>query len=351
MLIGLVSLCHLAHAQTEVPESDARAAGGKESPWLLSPTVSSNPKLGNTLGFLAGYLHKFDEQSPTSMVAVTASTSDTDSTVAGLFGRVFFDQDRQRILAGRVRGKILNEYEDFLGTGLDINTTDDLTLTMFRYLHRVQGNWFFGGQLVRTEYTIEGDDPFSKLILQQLGLTGFDGNALGLSAERDTRDNQNSPYQGSHTEIHTNHYRDAWGSDVEFDAVTAKYTHFARITGRQVLAARFNTRITADAPISGYSSLDLRGYTRGEYLAPHVATFEVEDRIALGDRWGATLFAGASCLFGEKARCDNREDWYPSLGAGITYQLKVEERMNVRAEIALGKNDNYGFYLQFGNAF
>ncbi|AFU99380.2 surface antigen (D15) [Simiduia agarivorans SA1 = DSM 21679] len=349
--MALALFSHLAWSQANNDKVEADAGTEKESPWLLAPTVSSNPKLGNTLGFLAGYLHKFDEQSPSSMVAIAASTSDTDSTVAGMFGRVFFDQDRQRILAGHARGKILNEYEDFLGTGLNINTTDDLTLTLFRYLHRVQGNWFLGGQLIRTEYTIEGDDPFSKLILQQLGLTGFEGNALGLSAERDTRDNQNSPYQGSHTEIHTNHYRDAWGSDVEFDVVTAKYAHFARITGRQVLAARFNTRITADAPISGYSSLDLRGYTRGEYLAPHVATFEVEDRIKLGNRWGATLFAGASCLFGEKARCDNREDWYPAVGAGITYQLKVEERMNVRAEIALGKHDNYGFYLQFGNAF
>lgn len=35
----------------------------------------------------------------------------------------------------------------------------------------------------------------------------------------------------------------------------------------------------------------------------------------------------------------------------MTYMLNVEERMVVRAEIALGKNDNNGFYIQFGNAF
>jgi hypothetical protein len=31
--------------------------------------------------------------------------------------------------------------------------------------------------------------------------------------------------------------------------------------------------------------------------------------------------------------------------------IKEKERMVVRAEFALGKNDSKGFYIQFGNAF
>ena len=33
----------------------------KESPWLLIPTFSSNPKLGTSLGALGAYLHYFDQ--------------------------------------------------------------------------------------------------------------------------------------------------------------------------------------------------------------------------------------------------------------------------------------------------
>jgi len=31
--------------------------------------------------------------------------------------------------------------------------------------------------------------------------------------------------------------------------------------------------------------------------------------------------------------------------------IKEEEKMVIRSDIAVGKNDNYGFYLQFGRAF
>jgi hypothetical protein len=51
----------------------------KESPWMLTPTVSSDPKLGTTLGFMGAYIKKFDEESPASMFGVIGSYSDTDS--------------------------------------------------------------------------------------------------------------------------------------------------------------------------------------------------------------------------------------------------------------------------------
>ena len=33
------------------------------SPWLLVPTLSSNPKLGTSLGGMGAYMHYFDPQS------------------------------------------------------------------------------------------------------------------------------------------------------------------------------------------------------------------------------------------------------------------------------------------------
>ena len=37
------------------------AAEGGESPWLVTPILSNDPKLGTTLGAVLGYLHRFDE--------------------------------------------------------------------------------------------------------------------------------------------------------------------------------------------------------------------------------------------------------------------------------------------------
>jgi len=55
------------------PDSDPNARSERpESPWLLVPIFSANPKLGLSVGALAGYLHYFDEQSRPSIIGVNA---------------------------------------------------------------------------------------------------------------------------------------------------------------------------------------------------------------------------------------------------------------------------------------
>ncbi len=201
------------------------------------------------------------------------------------------------------------------------------------------------------DYEISGRNAESQSILDLLNLTGFYSNGLGMVVERDTRDNQNSPGKGSLLSINNTAFREALGGDEDFDCYTAKYVSFFGHGKGHVFAARVAGRWTDGAPPSGYSSVDLRAYTRGEYLAPHTTTIEVEERYSLAGKFGLNAFAGVACLYGNDASCDDEKNWFPAAGAGVTYMLKVEERMIVRAEIAVGKNDNNGFYIQFGNAF
>ena len=117
------------------------------------------------------------------------------------------------------------------------------------------------------------------------------------------------------------------------------------------MAIRFDGRWTSDAPTSAYSSVKLRGYTRGEYLAPHSVSFQAEERYSFNRRWGATGFVGAACLYGDGANCDVEDNWYPAVGVGMTYMLKVQERMVVRMEVAVGKHDGRAVYIKFGDSF
>ena len=71
----------------------------RASPWLVSPLLSVDPKLGRNLGGMAAYLHRFDDASPVSMVGVGATYSNTDSLVGGLFGDLYWGQARGRCLA------------------------------------------------------------------------------------------------------------------------------------------------------------------------------------------------------------------------------------------------------------
>lgn len=321
------------------------------SPWLFTPTVSSDPKLGTTVGVMAAYLYSFDKESPASMFGAAASYSSTDSIIGGAFARAYFDKGTQRLNAFIGGGNIKNEYSDYLGSGLPLSTTDDLKVFAVKYLHQAKGHWFAGFQAANTNYTISGDDVISEDLLQRIGLVGFDSIGVGLAAQYDSRDNQNSPSSGHSLEINNLAYRKSFGGDASFDTYNLHLKSFFEHGSNNVLALKLSGKWTSGAPAGGYSSVDLRGYTRGQYLAPHMTSFEIEERYSIYGRWGGTLFAGAACLYGNEASCGNKKYWYPSAGVGIRYLIKPEEAMVVSMDLAYGKSDNNGFYMKFGQAF
>ncbi len=342
ILIGLLSVA-VAQAQPEDPKAS--------SPWLFTPTLSSDPKVGTSVGAMAAYLHRFDQESPVSMFGATASYSNTDSVRGGLFARTYFNQDTQRLMLGLFGGYINNDYQDFLGTGLPVTTNDDMRFAMLRYLHRISGDWFLGLQGVSSNYQISSDDPTTGDMLDTLGLTGFRSNGIGLVVQHDTRDNQNSPTQGHSFEAHNVAFREGLGGEVSFDSYTASYISFHDFDSPHVLAYRVKGRWTVDAPKSGYSSIELRGYTRGQYLAPHSTFAEVEGRFKIRGRFGSNVFTGVACLYESGSDCSDGANLYPNIGAGLTFLLNPEEGMIARLEYAQGTSGNRGIYLQFGQSF
>lgn len=338
---------------TDTPnnQSDQQTKKKKESPWLFTPTLSSDPKLGTSVGALAAYIHSFDSDSPASMFGITGSYSSTDSVVGGAFARTYFDHDTQRLIAFLGGGNIKNDYTDFLGTGLPASTTDDLGIFVVKYLHQIKGEWFAGIQAANTNYTLSGDDDFSQAILDKVGLVGFDSVGVGIAVQYDSRDNQNSPTSGHSIEFNNLAYRKTFGGNNSFDTYNFHAKSFFAHGEQNVLALRLTGRWTSNAPKSGYSSVDLRGYVRGQYLAPNMTVFEIEERYRLYKRWTGTAFAGVACLYGGGSDCADSSDLYPAAGAGISYTIKPEEKMVVSFDLAYGKSDNYGFYMRFGNSF
>lgn len=349
LLIGLLTFPLVPGASVALP--DASAAEKRKSPWLITPLVSSAPKFGTSIGALGAYLKNFDEESPVSMFGSAVSYSNTESAMLAVFANTYFDNDRQRLLTGLIGGEINNEYADFLGTGYQVQTTDNIHAAFVRYLYRVKYDWFIGSQILATNYAISGNDWFSQELLARIGLTGFDSNGIGLVVQRDTRDNQNSPSTGSLFNINNIAYRESLGGDIDFDAYAASFRKYFAHGNGHVLAARIDGRWTSDAPPAGYSSVRLRGYTFGQYLAPNATLLEVEERHHIKGRWGATAFLGIECLYGNGEGCGDGENLYPAGGIGVTFLLKPEDKMIARAELAIGEGENEGFYLKFGYEF
>lgn len=321
------------------------------SPWLVTPTLSSDPKLGTSVGAVVGYLVKLDNESPTSMFGAAGSYSATGSQVGGLFARAYLAGDQHRI-SGFVGGGIVeNDYSDFLGSGIPVSTTDHLKILAFRYLRQIKKNWYFGVQLIDTNYLIAGDDVFSQTVLEHIGLLGFDSVALGLVGQYDSRDNQNSPREGMFFTVNNNAYRESFGGNEDFDAYVGDIRFYHLQSKEFVLATKISGRWTDGAPRAGFSSVNLRGYVRGQYLAKHVTSIELDERIPLSGAWGASLYLGLAGSYNDLADQNESKNWYPAVAAGIGYQIKPAEKMVVKLDFAIGKDNNHGAYFSFGHPF
>jgi len=356
VLAACGSFAPAVRAQVEGPSpasQEAPSAEPKEapSPWLLLPTFSNNPKLGTSLGALAGYVRKFDAQSQVSIFGVNAQYTSTDSTTAVAFARTSFDADQHRLNVIVVGGRIRNDYDDFLGTGIPLKSEDHLRSVALRYLYRVKDDWFVGAQALSTNYQIVGQSALDDDLLGLLGLTGFKAGGLGLVGFHDSRDLQDAPKKGWVLNFNSVAYRQEIEGSDNFEVYRLDYRQFWSHGDGHVLGVRQSNQWTHDAPPAAFAPVLLRGYTIGEYLGKSMSSIEVEERHRLAERWGATAFAGVACLYGGNRSGCSGSDLFPSAGVGVQYLLKPVQGIVANLEFALGKDGNRALLFKMGYAW
>ena len=354
--VALVCASSGAFAQTApkdpaAPAPEDALAQLEKSPWLLAPIFQSNPKLGTSVGALAGYVHYFDEKSRPSIFAVLGQYTSTESIVAGVQARTSFDEDRQRLIAGMVYGYIKNDYSDYLGTGVPLQSNSDVRGAIARYTYRIHGNWFIGVQGLYQDFGVGGETAFDDMVLDVLGVAPYESGGLGLVAQYDSRDSENSPTRGWLLTLNNMAYRESLGGEDNFDVVRADVRYFMPHGRGNVLAVRQLNHFTDDAPTQVKAPVQLRGYKIGQYNGEYMSQIEVEERYRLGQRLTASLFVGVACTYGGSRSCSDSENLYPAAGAGVQYVLKPKEGIVLNFEYAAGKDSNYGFYLKMGYAY
>jgi len=352
---ALAMSCAGAFAQTAPQETAASKQDGaltesEKSPWLLLPIFQSNPKLGTSLGVLAGYVHYFDAKSRPSIFAVMGQYTSTESIVAGVQARASFDEDRQRVIAGMIYGYIKNDYSDYLGTGVPLQSNSDVKGIIGRYTYRVQGNWFLGVQGLYQNFGISGETGFDDMVLDVLGVAPYKSGGLGLVAQYDSRDNENSPTQGWLATLNNMAYRESLGGGDDFDVVRADLRYYLPHGKGNVLAFRQLNHFTSDAPTQVNAAVQLRGYKIGQYNGEYMSQIEVEERYRIAEKFTASVFLGIACTYGGNRSCSDSANLYPAGGAGVQYILKPKEGIVLNLEYAAGKDSNYGFYLKMGYA-
>ncbi len=350
VLVGTLALSVPVSAQQAPPDAQPATTADTPSPWLLVPVFSSSPKLGTAVGGLTAYLHVFDAGSRVSLFGVTYQYTSTHSQIAAAFARTSFGADHHRIVAIAAFGHIKNDYEDYLGTGQPLKTEDDLKAVAARYLFRVKGDWFIGAQGNAANYQVLGATVEDDLVLETLGVRGFNSAAVGAVLMHDSRDNEDMPTTGWLLNVNNLAYREGLGGSSSFDAYRVDVRTFWTHGGAHVLAVRQYNWLTSDAPVAAEATVILRGYKLGEYLSPYMSSIEVEERLSFNERWGATLFSGAAVLYGE-APVPLDRNIYPTIGAGLHFVIKPVQRMLVNLEYAQGTGNNRGVYLKLGYAW
>jgi outer membrane protein assembly factor BamA len=345
-----------AFAQALANEDAAATEDGavtklEKSPWLLLPIFQSNPKLGTSLGALAGYLHYFDEKSRPSIFALMGQYTSTESIVAGVQARTSFDEDRQRIVAGMVYGYVKNDYSDYLGTGIPLQSNAEVKGIISRYLYRIHGNWFIGAQGLYQNFGISGETAFDDMVLDVLGVAPYKSGGLGLVAQYDSRDNENSPTQGWMLNVNNMAYRETLGGQNDFDVIRADFRYYMPHGQGNVLTVRQLNHFTDDAPTQVKAPVQLRGYKVGQYNGDYMSQIEIEERYKFAEKWTASVFLGIACTYGGNRSCSDSENLYPAGGGGVQYALKPKEGIVLNLEYAAGKDSNYGFYLKMGYAY
>jgi hypothetical protein len=328
---------------------DAQPAD-RPSPWMAVPLVASNPKLGTSVGALGAYVTVFDPGSRVSLLGVMYQYTSTESSIGGVFARTSFGADHHRVIGIAAFGSIKNDYQDYLGTGQPLKTNDELKSAAGRYLYRVGGDWFVGAQGNAANYQVLGATPEDDLVLDTLGVRGFASASLGAVVLHDSRDNLDMPTGGWYANVNNLAYREALGGENSFDAYRADIKLFVRHGGAHVLAFRQFNWLTHDAPSGAQATVILRGYKFGQYLAPYMSSFEVEERLSFGRRWGATLFGGVAGLYGSSATPLDRQT-YPMLGLGLQFVIMPDKHMLASFEYAQGIEDNHGLILKLGYAW
>ena len=101
LLLGVTSLTQAQPSQTEDAQPDdtdetfladadeAEANNPKLKPWLITPTIAADPKLGTNVGGLVAYLKQLDAESTPSMIGLSVSYSDSDSITGGLGAQLY----------------------------------------------------------------------------------------------------------------------------------------------------------------------------------------------------------------------------------------------------------------------
>jgi outer membrane protein assembly factor BamA len=352
--------------QAPPANTDAKSESAKKKKppprgaFVIAPLPISSPAIGTGLVPVVGYIFPFstkDKVSPPSVIGAAGLITDNGSRGFALAAQLYFKENHYRVTSAYVRG---NLNYDIYSSGTATNAKLPLNQTGQAFfvegLRNIGWHFFAGPRLLtgNSFLTIRPTDDTSFPVPPEVGVHST-LTAVGAKLTRDTSPNRFYPTGGSYFDFTADFFSEALGSKYTFQSYKATFSQYFSLSPKQVLAYNgFFCGTGGTAPFYGYciygTDNQLRGYIAGEYFTQYAIATQVEYRLELPKRFGLVLFGGMGGIFPGSEQVLGAKKFLPAGGGGLRFQLDKKHHVNLRADIAQGR-DGHTFGLGIGEAF
>ena len=331
--------------------------------FVVAPIPMSSPAVGS--GLIAGFgyiftLSKNDKVSPPSTIGAAGLITDNGSRAFAVGGQLFIKQDTYRITAAFFQGNL--DY-NLYGIGAAAGNADvklplkqDGAALLVEVLRRVKWKFFLGPRVL-TGHSIITLRPGGSAMVPNVPDVGLRTalTSLGFSIKRDTRPNRFYASSGTVFELTSDFFANGLGSKYSFQSYRTTFNKYGSLSKNQVLA--YNAYFCAtggQAPFYGNCIYgirnELRGYEAGRYLDRYMVATQVEYRLVLPKRFGLVGFGGIGGVAPGGREFFRSDAFLPAGGAGVRFMLSKTYHVNLRADLAAGKNE-HTFSMGVSEAF
>jgi hypothetical protein len=352
-----------APANPEAQAKKKKKKLGGRGAFVVAPLPISSPAIGSGIVPVLGYIFPFsktDKVSPPSTIGAAGLITDNGSRGFAIGGQFFLKQNTYEITTGFVHGNV--DYNIY-GTGIASNLKLPLEQTgeafFGEFLRRIGWKFFVGPRFItgRSFITIVPNSNSSVPIPPEIGLHS-NLTSLGARLTRDTRPNHFYPLSGTFFTFTSDFFSQGLGSKYSYQSYKTEFSKFWSLSPRQVLAYDADFCATSGAPpfygncIYGTNN-QLRGYIAGKYFTRETASTQLEYRLVLPKRFGLVVFGGlGGTIPGGSQPLQQLQSgkFLPSGGGGLRFALSQKYHVNLRADIAQGR-DGHTFGMGVGEAF
>jgi surface antigen Omp85-like protein len=330
---------------------------------VVAPLPISSPAIGSGIIPVLGYIFPFsknDKESPPSTIGVAGLITNNGSRGFVIGGQLFLDHNRYEVTSGYAHGNV--DYNIY-GTGVASNLKLPLEQTgqafFGEFLRRIGWKFFVGPRFVtgRSFITVVPNKDTNFPIPPEVGLHS-NLTSLGARLTRDTRPNHFYPVGGTFFTFTSDFFSNALGSKYSFQSYKTEFDKYWSLSKTQVIAYDASFCATSGTPpfygncIYGTNN-ELRGYVAGRYFTRYALATQVEYRLVLPKRFGLVVFGGLGGAIpggNQLFQMVQSSHFLPSGGGGLRFELSKKYHVNLRADIAQGR-DGHTFGLGVGEAF